>query len=177
LPNEEEILLSAKLVKINHVNKKQERILLLTNKSLYNILPNDTFLGLFSRIKRRISYTNVIAMTVSRFGSEFVVHVDKEHDYRFSSPNLKLKIVETLVDCYCKFHKKKMALYYYDDLSLEQFTTTINDVDKNKKKVHTIEALYLDSESIKQNDDIKAESKIIFKNEANTDNINTFEEF
>lgn len=82
-----------KLVKINHVNKKQERILLLTDRNLYNILPNDTFLGLFSRIRRKISYSNVVAMTVSRFGSEFVVHVEKEHDYRFSSPNLKLKIV------------------------------------------------------------------------------------
>lgn len=70
-------MLSAKLVKINHVNKKQERILLLTNKNLYNILPSDTFLGLFSRIKRKISYNNVIGMTVSRFGSEFVVHVEK----------------------------------------------------------------------------------------------------
>jgi len=147
----ENIILSAKLVKINHVNKKQERILLLTDKNLYNLLPNESFLGLFSRIKRKISYKDVIGMTVSRFGSEFAVHVEKEHDYRFSSPNLKLKIVETLVDIYCNFHKKKMALYYYDDLSLEQFTTTINDVDKNKKKVHTIEPLYLDSESIKQN--------------------------
>jgi len=149
--NTENIILSAKLVKINHVNKKQERILLLTDKNLYNLLPNESFLGLFSRIKRKISYKDVIGMTVSRFGSEFAVHVEKEHDYRFSSPNLKLKIVETLVDIYCNFHKKKMALYYYDDLSLEQFTTTINDVDKNKKKVHTIEPLYLDSESIKQN--------------------------
>ena len=148
-------MLSAKLVKINHVNKKQERIILLTNKNLYNILPSETFMGLFSRIKRRIPYSNVIAMTVSRFGSEFVVHVEKEHDYRFSSPNLKLKIVETLVECYCNFHKKKMALYYYDDLSLEQYTTTINDVDKNKKKVHTIDPLYLDAESIKQNEQVK----------------------
>jgi hypothetical protein len=96
-------LLSVKLVKINHVNKKQERILLLTDCNLYNILPNDTFLGLFSRIKRKISYSNVVAMTVSRFGSEFVVHVEKEHDYRFSSPNLKLKIVETIIECYCKY--------------------------------------------------------------------------
>jgi hypothetical protein len=134
-------------------------------------------MGLFSRIKRRIPYSNVIAMTVSRFGSEFVVHVEKEHDYRFSSPNLKLKIVETLVECYCSFHKKKMALYYYDDLSLEQYTTTIDDVDKNKKKVHTIDPLYLDAESIKQNEQVKAESKLIFKNEANVDNISDFEEF
>ena len=70
-------MLSAKLVKINHVNKKQERILLLTDRNLYNLLPNDTFLGFFSRIKRKIPYENVVSMTVSRFGSEFVVHVEK----------------------------------------------------------------------------------------------------
>jgi len=32
-------------------------------------------MGLFSRIRRKIPYSNVQAMTVSRFGSEFVVHV------------------------------------------------------------------------------------------------------
>ena len=63
-------------------------------------------MSLFSRIKRVISYKNIVGMTVSRFGSEFVVHVSKEHDYRFSSPNLKLKIVETLVDCFCKYFIK-----------------------------------------------------------------------
>lgn len=57
-----------------------------------------------------------------------------------------------------------MALYYYDDLSLEQYTTTISDVDKQKKKLHTIDPLYLDLESIKQSEQVKAESKLIFKN-------------
>jgi len=90
-------------------------------------------------------------MTVSRFSSEFVVHVGVDHDYRFSSANLKIKIVETIVDCFCGLHKKKMPLYYYDDLSLEQYTTTINDVSKKTKKLHTIEPLYLDSETIRQN--------------------------
>lgn len=70
-----------------------------------------------------------------------------------------------------------MPLYYYDDLSLEQYTTTINDVSKNHKKLHTIEPLMLDAESIKQSDQVKAESKIIFKSETNKDNINDFEEF
>ncbi len=73
----EAIILSAKLVKVNHANKKQERIIALTNKNLYNLLPSDTFLGLFSRVKRKIPYSNIISMTVSRFGSEFVVHVIK----------------------------------------------------------------------------------------------------
>jgi hypothetical protein len=49
-----------------------------------------------------------------------------------------------------------MALYYYDDLSLEQYTTTVDDVGKSIKKLHTIEPLYLDAESIKQNDQVKA---------------------
>ena len=114
----EKVILSAKLIKINHVNKKQERIILLTDRHLYNLLPSSTFMGLFSRIKRKIPYTNIHAMTVSRFGSEFVVHVGVEHDYRFSAPNLKLKIVEIIVDNWCRIHKKKMPLYYYDDLSL-----------------------------------------------------------
>ena len=70
-----------------------------------------------------------------------------------------------------------MPLYYYDDLSLEQYTTTINEVSKNVKKLHTIEPLLLDAESIKQNDQVKAESKIIFKSETNQDNVDSFEEF
>jgi hypothetical protein len=106
-------------------------------------------------------------MTVSRFGHEFVVHVVKEHDYRFSSPNMKLKIAETLVDCWCKFHNKKMKMYYYDDLTLEAFTTTIVDLEKAKRKNQTSEPLYLDAESMKQSEQVKAESKLIFKSENN----------
>ena len=73
-------------------------------------------------------------MTVSRFGHEFVVHVVKEHDYRFSSPNMKLKVAETLVDMWCKFNKKKMKMFYYDDLTLEAYTTTITYLEKGKRK-------------------------------------------
>jgi predicted DNA-binding protein YlxM (UPF0122 family) len=47
---------------------------------------------------------------------------------------MKMKIVETIVDLYCKHQNKKMALYYYDDLSLENYTTTIDDLEKNRKK-------------------------------------------
>lgn len=70
----EKIVLSVKLNKINGVGKTQERILVLTNKNLYNIKPS-SFMGLFSRIRRKIPYSNIQSMTVSRFGSEFVVHV------------------------------------------------------------------------------------------------------
>lgn len=42
-----------------------------------------------------------------------------------------------------------MPLYYNDELSLEQFTTTIDDVEKKVKKKHLTEPLYLDAESLK----------------------------
>lgn len=118
---------------------------MLTTRNLYNILPDGSFMSLFTRIKRKIPYSNIRAMTVSRFGHEFVVHVDKEHDYRYTSPNMKMKIVETLVDLFCKYHNKKMALYYYDDLTLESYTTTIDDLGKKKKKIHQAEPLFMDA--------------------------------
>ncbi len=42
-----------------------------------------------------------------------------------------------------------MPLYYNDELSLEQYTTTIDDVEKKVKKKHPTEPLYLDAESLK----------------------------
>lgn len=37
----ERILLSSKIIKVNQVNKKQERVLLITNKAVYNLLPQE----------------------------------------------------------------------------------------------------------------------------------------
>ena len=42
-----------------------------------------------------------------------------------------------------------MPLYYYDDLSLESYTTTVDDVEKKIKKKHVSEPLYLDAETLK----------------------------
>ena len=90
---------------------------------------------------------------------------------------MKFKIVETLVDCFCKYHQKKMPLYYYDDLTLENFTTTIDDVEKKQKKIHNIQPIYLTAEEIKQNEEAKPESKLIFKNDSNSTMVDSFEEF
>ena len=70
-----------------------------------------------------------------------------------------------------------MALYYYDDLSLEMYTTTILDLNKNIKKIQRTEPLYFDPQSIKQSEQVKAQSQIIFKSENNNDSISTFQEF
>lgn len=56
---------------------------MLTSKAIYNI--NKGIMGI--SIKRRIPYEEVAGITVSKLGSEFVIHVPNEYDYRFSSPD------------------------------------------------------------------------------------------
>lgn len=153
----ESIIISALCIKYNHVDKRQERILLVTNKNLYNVLPQSLLTNIFGgRIKRKIPYNVISAVTVSRFGPEFVIHVEKEHDYRFSSQNLKMKLVEGICRGFCSFMKKRMPLYYYDDMTLEQYTTTLNDLAKNTRKTHSDQPQFLDPESMKHNENSKA---------------------
>ena len=69
------------VVKVNHNEKKQERIILVTNKNIYNLLPKDGFHDFLSsfvkeaRIRRKIPYENISGVTMSRHGPEFVLHV------------------------------------------------------------------------------------------------------
>lgn len=70
----EKILLSTLVQKYNHVNKKQERILCITDRSVYNISPAKFLSKLLSkvvsvRIKRRIPLNKIFGLTVSRFGT------------------------------------------------------------------------------------------------------------
>jgi serum/glucocorticoid-regulated kinase 2 len=73
------------------VNKRQQRILMITSKGVYNIAKPNLLNNIFSllvvtpRLRRRIGFENVFGMTVSRYGYEFIVHVTSEHDYRYSS--------------------------------------------------------------------------------------------
>jgi hypothetical protein len=61
------IAMSAKVIKINHVNKRQERVLVVTNRNIYNIAsPTSIFPN---RIKRKISLLKISALTASRYGN------------------------------------------------------------------------------------------------------------
>ena len=61
------VIMSAKIIKINHVNKSQERVLVITNKHLLNIASPSSFLP--NRIKRKIPLVKVTGVTLSRYGN------------------------------------------------------------------------------------------------------------
>ena len=75
----EEVIFSCAVAKYNRWGMKQERTLLLTNHSLYNIKKDN--------IQRKIGILSIKAITKSTKGGnfEFVVHIKNEYDYRFES--------------------------------------------------------------------------------------------
>ncbi|CAD8099174.1 unnamed protein product [Paramecium sonneborni] len=142
LESGESILLSTCLWKFSHINKQQERILLITNKNIYNITPQSTLVNFFSkvvssvRVKRKIGIQYVSGITISKCGFEFVIHVPDEYDYRYSSLDFREKILSTLADAYSKLLKKNLPIFQTDDLTLIPYTTTKVDAKKGICRLH-----------------------------------------
>lgn len=72
-----QVIFSDVVTKINRKDKPQERILVVTDKAVYN-------LNRAKKCKRRIDITKVDAITVSTMSDEWAIHVTDEYDYRIS---------------------------------------------------------------------------------------------
>lgn len=72
------VVLSATVTKINRKRKAQDRVVLLTEKALYNFAPRS-----YKSFKRRIDLTSINSVTLSDVGDEFVLHVQGEYDYHY----------------------------------------------------------------------------------------------
>lgn len=81
-PHEERVKLSQLLIKINKRGREQSRVLLITDKAVYNLMPRD-----YSKCKRRIRLEAIAAVTFSETNNEFALHVPEEYDYRYKSNN------------------------------------------------------------------------------------------
>ena len=99
-PSKEKVIYSNKLVKINQKQKKQERIMLLTDKAIYNLMPND-----YTKCRRRIELENVESITKSVVSWEFVVHIPSEYDYRYQCA--KEKDLNDIVDAISNAKRRK----------------------------------------------------------------------
>jgi serum/glucocorticoid-regulated kinase 2 len=72
-------------------------------------------------VKRKISIKKIYAITISVPGSEFVVHVPEEYDYRYSSTERRDPAVLSILRA---FKGAPIPLFLKDDLNLTAFTTT-----------------------------------------------------
>jgi serum/glucocorticoid-regulated kinase 2 len=154
---QETVVFECQLVKYNHVNKRQERLLVVSEKFIYNILPNETFFSRFSssyRLRRKIGLEKVTGVTMSQSGFEFVIHIPGEHDYRYSSSEHKEQAVSSLCQAYCRLTGKKgLSVFLKPELTLEKYTTTKTDAKKAVSRMPTEGGVQLDSlEGLKAGD-------------------------
>jgi serum/glucocorticoid-regulated kinase 2 len=106
------------VVKINRRDKPQERVILVTTKALYNLIPGD-----YTKCKRRIPLALIDSITVSDVSDEFVVHVPGEYDYRLMSLR-KQDIVACLSDRYAALTGEKLVVTRTKQIVLKSVTAT-----------------------------------------------------
>lgn len=80
------------IFKFNEYKNRQERTLMVTNKGVYNLKS--------SSIKRSILFDKIAGITVACFGTEFVIHVPSEYDYRYDGLSRMEAILLIIVSAY-----------------------------------------------------------------------------
>ena len=123
---EEEIQFSDTVQKINKNGWKQSRNLVLTDKAIYNLKKKE--------LKRRIDYTKIIGITLSKQSDEFVIHcLEMDYDYQFISQKKKT-IVEIIAKNYELIKEEELKLFEINVKNLNQFVTTKKEKEKQQSK-------------------------------------------
>eukprot|EP01083_Nonionella_stella_P219265 785600_1 len=120
LPTDETVILSTKLWKINRKHKKQIRILLLTDKAIYNIKPNK-----LGSCQRRIMIASV-ASIISSIAHEFTINIPTEYDYRYKAVNATQKhhIISNIVMLFGKMTRLNLNVHNISQRTTKDYTLT-----------------------------------------------------
>ena len=118
----EKLYYSNKLYKYNSFSMKQERNLLLTDKSLYNFKNK--------KLKRQIKYEEMLGITFSKQTNELVIHGKDGNDIHFISQD-KIIIIYVISVLYQKICNKHIILCEVNEKNLKQYVTTKKDKKKD----------------------------------------------
>ena len=123
--NNEELLFSNQITKIKK-NTAEERVIVLTNKFLYNLKGK--------KYRSKIDIRNITGITISKVSDEFVVHTcEIEYDFHYSCEKRTL-ILEILARVYYFLTRAKLDLSLVDDDMLDHYVTQKSDKKANKGK-------------------------------------------
>lgn len=84
---------------------------MVTNKQIYNL--NKT------SITRKSGISKIYGITISKSGSEFVIHIPDEYDYRYASFNKRNEIISSILKA-----RGTLPIYFKEEIQLIPFTTT-----------------------------------------------------
>jgi serum/glucocorticoid-regulated kinase 2 len=124
----EKVLFSDLLVKINKKEKEQTRVLLITDKALYNMKPNK-----YSSCQRRIALDIIDSVSISSVSNEFVVHVGEEYDYRFKGA--KKQVIAAILKKAASINSRHVAEAQLREIVLtKDVARVMSREDKMKRK-------------------------------------------
>ena len=118
------VLFAESMMKTNLVNKVQDRVLVLTDQHLYNVLPGKY------KLKRRVPVDIISGLSMSTMADNFVVvHVATQHDYLLEVVH-KSEFTTSLLEAYAGVTGgQELPLHFMDDIEYK---------DK-KGKSHSVE--------------------------------------
>lgn len=123
IKNDEVILFTDGVIKINRYGIKQNRNILITSKGVYNLKDKE--------LKRRIDFKNIKGITCTKSTEEFVIHcIDLEYDYYYISQRLK-NIIESIGAVYLEMNKSELPLCVIDTKSLNSIVTSKKEKQKD----------------------------------------------
>ena len=125
LPNEN-ILFSNKIQRIKK-NTQEERIIVLTDRYLYNLRKK--------KYHNKADIRNITGITVSKKSNEFVVHTcEMEDDFHYDSDKRSF-ILELIARIYYCQTRKKIDLSVVEPGFLDDYVTQKSDKKNNKGKI------------------------------------------
>jgi len=89
---------------------------MVTTKAFYNLKGKD--------VKRKIDVKKIKGITVGTFGSEFVLHVPEEYDYRYASSDRRNRILLMLTKATVKATGSKVPFFFKEEVCLFNYATT-----------------------------------------------------
>jgi len=116
----DKVLFSLKVIKVNRKGKSQSRALLVTNRHVLNLMPDN-----YSKCNRCINIERLHHISTCSGSKEFVLHVSGEYDYRFKTNNYD-EAVAALASAYQNAVGEKLDVLdvSVDDLAKQVMTKT-----------------------------------------------------
>jgi len=114
LEHDETLLLLTPIEKFDEEGQDYPCILAVSNKCVYDYVNTE--------MTSRVPADRVRAVTVSKMGNEFIMHVPDGVDCRYDHPD-KEQIIEVLNKLHRSFYKgQPIMMFFRDDITLENYT-------------------------------------------------------
>lgn len=111
------VIFSDLVTKFNRRGKAQERILLITQRAIYNLVSQ----GKLTSYQRRIPITQLAGVTLSQTGDEFVLNVIDEYGYHFKS-HRRSDIMHCIAERFLKITGEELHAQVAEDVNSQIIT-------------------------------------------------------